>query len=109
MVGLIVLSLFGVVGAGGLWLVHRTTGRPYRDMVALLLGGVVLVIIALPVVLLFYSYGPLPVAQQWLVHEVQTFIFLAFAILACWALNRWGKRGSRPGGRGRHKRSHFTS
>jgi Na+(H+)/acetate symporter ActP len=40
---LIILSSILVFGAAGLWFVRKTTGRPIREMLALLVGALVLI------------------------------------------------------------------
>jgi uncharacterized protein YqgC (DUF456 family) len=105
---LIALSLFGAVGAAGLWFVHRTTGRPYRDMMAVLCGAIVLILLFVPIGILFKSYGPASI-QRWLLRRAEYALSFGAALLVWWAFNRWGSAGSRFSARGRRKDSPFAS
>jgi hypothetical protein len=49
----IVLSVVTAVGALGLWGVHRTSGRPIREMVALLGAAFVIIAFMVPLVICF--------------------------------------------------------
>jgi hypothetical protein len=81
---------FMVVVLGlGLWGVHKTSGRSYRDMVLLLLAGVVLIGLMVPAIVYFREPldSPDPRTRQ-LTKFVFQWGFAAIAILVCWGFNR---------------------
>jgi hypothetical protein len=78
-----------VVLVPGLWGVHKTTGRPYREMLLLLTAALVLIGLMVPAVVFFDGAvnSPDPGTRN-LAKVVFRWGFLAIAMLVWWCFNR---------------------
>jgi len=83
---LIFLACLVPVVAAGLWLVKKTTGRPMRDLLALLAGGCILVVLVEIALALFPG---LKGRQD--SHNIAFFVFTALALFVWHIFNRLGK------------------
>lgn len=73
----------------GLWAVHKTTGRPYRDMVLLLLGALVLIGLMFPAVVFFNGElnSPDPTTRKLTKYGFR-YGLVAIGVLVWWGFNR---------------------
>jgi hypothetical protein len=87
---LIFLGFLLVVGSVGLWYVKKTTGRPMRDLLVVLVAGFVLVILFTPIIVLESR-------EPWRRHPsiVSYLVFSALALLVWWAFNKLARRRSK--------------
>jgi hypothetical protein len=78
-----------VVLVPGLWGVHKTSGRPYREMLLLLSAALVLIGLMVPAIVYFDGVLSSPYRGT---RNLATFVFrwgfLAIAILVWWGFNR---------------------
>lgn len=82
------LALFVVIGvvvsvsALGLWLVHLSSGRPIREMLALLAAAFVIIVLVVPLVLVFHEWSSSDdVAIRGAAHAVFALILLPVAFV----------------------------
>lgn len=97
-------AIFGI-GWVGLWYVRKTTGRPIREMLALLAAGLVLVAFMVPLVIYADEWLNSPdLAIHDLAKMVLTAVFLAIAFFVWQFFNRLAKpkRKANSRGKGRH-------
>ena len=88
----VLLAFLAAAGAVGLWYVHRTTRRSYRDMLAVLAGAVVLIAFMMAGMIFFHDWLNSPDRHMRRMNE-RFFVFLYMlpvAVLIWWALNRIG-------------------
>jgi len=95
----IVLSFFLVVGGVGVWYVRKTTGRPLKDMLAVLGGGIALAALCFSL----HSIEPASLKKR-TVTNIGFWIFVALAPLVWWAFNKLARPASTKA-RSRNKRS----
>jgi hypothetical protein len=88
----IALGVVLVLGALGLWLVRRSTGRPIREMLALLAAAFVIIAFMFPLVLFFDEWSRSPdLAIREFVKMVITIIILPIAFVVWRFFNRLSK------------------
>ena len=84
-----------VVFVPGLWYVKKTTGRPWRDMLASLSAGFVLVLLFVPVAFLFQDPLHSPDRHtRGLAYNILSVLFGVLAVVIWWAFNMLAKRRS---------------
>jgi Na+(H+)/acetate symporter ActP len=89
---LIVLAFFLASGTVGLWYVRKTTGRPLREMLSLLVGAVVFILLMLPSFFIFHGWLESPDGGTR--HTAARLLSLAYipvALLVWWAFNKLAK------------------
>jgi hypothetical protein len=96
-----------VVLVPGLWGVHKTTGRPYREMLLLLSAALVLIGLMVPAIVFFDGVFNSPDrGTRNLAAFVFRWGFLAIAVLVWWGFNRLD-RFRRRQSEGPHKESRW--
>jgi len=82
-----------VVLVPGLWGVHKTTGRPYREMLSLLAGAVVLIGFMVLGFAVFskWIFSPDPRTSH-LADRLFAWVYLPIAAFIWWVFNRLAKR-----------------
>jgi hypothetical protein len=81
-----------IVLVPGLWGVHKTTGRPYREMLLLLSAALVLIGLMVPAIVFFDGAVNSPDSStRNLAKLVFRWGFLAVAILVWWGFNRFAR------------------
>jgi protein-S-isoprenylcysteine O-methyltransferase Ste14 len=84
-----------VVFVPGLWYVKKTTGRPRRDMLAVLGAGIVLILFLIPAVVLFHHQLKSPDRHaRRLAENIFMVVFAVVAIVISWAFNNLAKQRS---------------
>jgi hypothetical protein len=78
----------------GCWYIAKTTGRPLRDMLAVLAGGIAIVSVTVPLAILDYTPG------QRHSSPMNYLIFVAITLLVWWSFNKLARGRSK---RSRHK------
>jgi predicted MFS family arabinose efflux permease len=87
------LMLLGIVLLLGVWGVHKTSGRSYREMLLLLAAAMILIALTVPAVIFTETYlkSAGPDARR-LANLAFRWGFLGIAILVWWVFNGWVKR-----------------
>jgi amino acid permease len=105
-----VFIVFGAVmflGALGLWLVRRSTGRPMREMLALLAAAFVIIAFMFPLVLFFDEWSRSPdLAIREFVKTLITIIILPIAFVVWRFFNRLSKPRRSVDSRGQNHNYH---
>ena len=90
---LAVLSVIVSIGAAGLWYVRKTTGRPIREMLALLAAAFVLIAFMFPLIVC---------ADEWLsspdlaIHDLAKMLFTAVFLPVAFVVWRFFNRLAKP-------------
>jgi hypothetical protein len=88
----VVFGIVAVVGALGLWLVHRSTGRRIREMLALLGAAFLTICLMIPLMLFFDEWLKSPdLAIHQAAHTLLLWISLPIIIAIWWAFNKLSK------------------
>jgi hypothetical protein len=89
---LIVLSFLLIAGTVGLWYVRKTTGRPMRDMLAVLGAGLTLILLMLPAIVFFRAWLDSPDRHtRRLAEDIFVIAFGIVAVAISWAFNKLAK------------------
>jgi nitrate reductase gamma subunit len=84
-----------LVDVPGLWYVKKTTGRPWRDMLAVLGAGIALILLMVPPIILFSDRLNSPNRRaRRLAENIFVAAFVVIAMIISWAFNKLAKHRS---------------